>query len=122
VRNIGRPGIAAAAISAVDTAIWDLKARMLELPLVDLLGAQTEALPVYGSGGFTSYELEQLTGELAGWVERGIRRVKMKVGRHPEQDARRVAAARRAIGPDTELMVDANGAFHPKQAIVMPEA
>ena len=57
VRNLGRPGVAAMAISAVDVALWDLKARLLELPLARLLGAVHDAVPVYGSGGFTSYSL-----------------------------------------------------------------
>ena len=56
VRNIGRPGVAATAISAVDIALWDLKARLLALPLADLLGLARDGVPVYGSGGFTSYD------------------------------------------------------------------
>jgi L-alanine-DL-glutamate epimerase-like enolase superfamily enzyme len=54
IRNLGRPGIASMAIAAVDTALWDLKARLLGLPLVTLLGAVRDEVPVYGSGGFTS--------------------------------------------------------------------
>ena len=57
IRNLGRPGIASMAISAVDSALWDLKARLLDLPLVTLLGAVRDAAPVYGSGGFTSYSI-----------------------------------------------------------------
>jgi L-alanine-DL-glutamate epimerase-like enolase superfamily enzyme len=116
IRNQGRPGIASMAIAAVDVALWDLKARVLGTPLVTLLGAAREAVPVYGSGGFTSYSLERLQEQLAGWVERGIARVKMKVGREPEQDDRRVRMARGAIGPRAELFV-ANGAYSRKQAI-----
>ena len=122
IRNQGRPGIASMAIAAVDAALWDLKARLLSVPLVTLLGAARDAVPIYGSGGFTSYSVEQLQRQLAGWVERGIRRVKMKVGRTPADDDARVRAAREAVGPDIELFVDANGAFDRKHALNHAEA
>src|SRR5512143_4048435 len=122
VRNIGRPGVAAAAISAVDVALWDLKAKLLELPLTGLLGLVRPAVRVYGSGGFTSYSDEQLTTQLAGWAEAGIRDVKMKVGREPARDPERVRLARQAIGPDLGLFVDANGAYDRKQALRLAEA
>lgn len=121
VRNIGRPGIASMAISAVDVALWDLKARLLDVPLVTLLGAVRDAAPLYGSGGFTSYSQVQLTRQLEAWVAAGIPRVKMKIGRDPGADIERVAAARRAIGEHAELFVDANGAYAPKQALTMAE-
>jgi L-alanine-DL-glutamate epimerase-like enolase superfamily enzyme len=117
VRNLGRPGIASMAISAIDVAMWDLKARLLDLPLVTLLGAVRDSVPVYGSGGFTSYSDDQLRAQLSGWVESGIPRVKMKIGRDAEADVRRVAIARRAIGDGAELFVDANGAYNRKQAL-----
>jgi L-alanine-DL-glutamate epimerase-like enolase superfamily enzyme len=117
LRNIGRPGIGFMALSAVDIALWDLKARLEEVPLVDLLGARREEVPLYGSGGFTSYSLDRLRRQLAGWVEDGIRRVKMKVGRSPEDDPRRLDAAREAIGDAAELYVDANGAFDREAAV-----
>lgn len=122
IRNLGRPGITSMAISAVDVALWDLKARLLDLPLVTLLGAARESAPVYGSGGFTSYSLEQLQKQLGGWVEQGILRVKMKIGTHPEEDLKRVRAAREAIGPDAQLFVDANGAYSRKQALAQARA
>jgi L-alanine-DL-glutamate epimerase-like enolase superfamily enzyme len=122
VRNLGRPGIASMAISAVDAALWDLKARLLDVALVRLLGAVREAAPVYGSGGFTSYSDQQLRDQLGGWAARGITRVKMKIGRHPEDDVRRARVAREAIGRDVELFVDANGALTRKQALAMAEA
>jgi len=75
-RNLGRPGIVSMAISAVDSALWDLKAHLLGLPLVSLLGAVRQSVPIYGSGGFTSYSTEQLQKQLEGWVDRGIPRVK----------------------------------------------
>jgi L-alanine-DL-glutamate epimerase-like enolase superfamily enzyme len=121
VRNLGRPGLISMALSAVDAALWDVKARLLGVPLVRLLGAARERVPVYGSGGFTSYSVEKLQAQLAGWVEQGIPRVKMKVGSHPEQDVARVRAARQAIGKDAELFVDANGAYSAKQALALAE-
>ena len=117
VRNIGRPGIASMAISAVDTALWDLKARLLEQPLVGLFGQVRDGMPIYGSGGFTSYSNDRLQDQLGGWVEQGISRVKMKIGRDPDWDPNRVAAARRAIGEEADLFVDANGAYSRKQAL-----
>jgi L-alanine-DL-glutamate epimerase-like enolase superfamily enzyme len=119
IRNLGRPGISSMAISAVDSALWDLKARLLDVPLVTLLGAVRESAPVYGSGGFTSYSREQLQRQLGGWAASGIPRVKMKIGRHPDDDVNRVRDAREAIGPDTELFVDANGAYSRKQALAL---
>ncbi|MCG7600853.1 hypothetical protein MHM84_13760 [Halomonas sp. McH1-25] len=122
IRNLGRPGIASMAISAVDVAMWDLKARLMDLPLVSLLGAMRPAAPVYGSGGFTSYANEQLTDQLMRWVDEGIPRAKMKIGREPERDLERIRLARDAIGPASELYVDANGAYARKQALAMAEA
>src|SRR5437870_5524384 len=121
IRNLGRPGIVSMASAAVDAALWDLKARLLDLPLITLLGAVREGVPVYGSGGFTSYSLEQLQKQLGGWVEEGISRVKMKVGSHPPNDLDRVRSAREAIGPKAELFVEANGAYTRKQAIAFAE-
>ena len=120
-RNLGRPGIVSMAISAVDIALWDLKARLLDLPLLTLLGGVRDSVPVYGSGGFTSYSDKQLQDQMAGWVEQGITRVKMKIGRDAKADIGRVAAARDAIGPKTELFVDANGAYSRKQALEQAE-
>jgi L-alanine-DL-glutamate epimerase-like enolase superfamily enzyme len=117
VRNAGRPGIAACAISAVDQALWDLKARALGTSLVDLLGAAHDTVPIYGSGGFCTYSLDRLQEQLGGWAAQGIPRVKMKLGREPENDPKRLDAVREAIGDDVELFVDANGAFTPKDAL-----
>lgn len=122
IRNLGRPGVASSAIAAVDAALWDLKARLLGLPLVSLLGAVRDAVPIYGSGGFTSYSTERLRDQLSGWVEEGIPRVKMKIGRDPGEDLGRVLAAREAIGPSTQLFVDANGAYDRKGALAQAEA
>ncbi|HEU5243527.1 MAG TPA: enolase C-terminal domain-like protein [Gaiellaceae bacterium] len=121
VRNAGRPGIGFCAISAVDQALWDLKARLLDVSLVVLLGAAHDDVPIYGSGGFTSYSEERLCEQLGGWAEAGIPRVKMKVGREPDRDPVRLDAAREAIGDDVELYVDANGAFARKEALAWAE-
>ena len=116
IRNAGRPGIGAMAVSALDVALWDLKARVLGAPLVDVLDRERDAVPVYGSGGFCNYSLDRLAGQLAAWVDEGIPRVKLKIGRRPEDDAARLDAVRAAIGPEPELYVDANGAFSRTQA------
>jgi L-alanine-DL-glutamate epimerase-like enolase superfamily enzyme len=121
VRNLGSRGICANAISAIDVALWDLKARCLDRPLVQILGASRDAVPIYGSGGFTSYSKAQLTEQFSNWVDDdGCRWVKMKVGSEPEKDVVRVKDARAAIGP-AGLFVDANGAYTRKQALEFAE-
>lgn len=121
VRNLGREGLVATAVSALDTALWDLKAKLLDLPLARLLGTFREEVPVYGSGGFTSYPQARLIDQLTGWVERqGCRWVKMKVGSVPQADPERVAAAKAAIG-DGMLFVDANGAYGVKEALLLAQ-
>jgi L-alanine-DL-glutamate epimerase-like enolase superfamily enzyme len=121
VRNIGRDALAATAMSAIDTALWDLKAKLLDLPLAKLLGLVRDSVPVYGSGGFTSYDDTTLQTQLASWVERdGCRWVKMKVGSDPDRDPARVKAAREAIG-NAGLFVDANGALSRKRALTFAE-
>ncbi len=122
VRNLGRSGLAACAISAVDAALWDVKAKLLGVALARLLGMCRKEVPIYGSGGFTNYADEKLCQQLAGWVHRdGCRFVKMKIGSEPARDPARVAKAAAAIG-DHELFVDANGAFSVKQALRFAEA
>ncbi len=127
VRNVGRPGVASMAIAAVDVALWDLKAKLLDLPLSRLLGSVFDEVAVYGSGGFTSYTLDELARQLGRWVhDDGIPRVKMKVGSawdsSPDRDLARAEAAREAIGPGAELFVDANGAYTRKQAVRLSHA
>jgi L-alanine-DL-glutamate epimerase-like enolase superfamily enzyme len=117
VRNIGRAGVAATAVSALDCALWDLKAKLLGLPLVHLLGVIRERVPIYGSGGFTTYTDARLRDQLSAWIaEDGCRWVKMKIGTEPQRDPSRVRAAREAIG-DAGLFVDANGALTQKEAL-----
>jgi L-alanine-DL-glutamate epimerase-like enolase superfamily enzyme len=119
LRNLGQVGLGAMALSAVDVALWDLHARLLGAPLYTVLGAARRRVPIYGSGGFTSYTLGELSEQLGGWARAGIPRVKMKVGRAPAEDPTRVRAARRAIGDDTELFVDGNGAYGRSQSLAM---
>ena len=109
------------AIAAVDVALWDLKARVLGLPLCKLLGMARARVPVYGSGGFTAYSAQRLSEQLGAWVDQGIPRVKIKVGSEPDKDPARVLLAREVIGPRAELFVDANGAYTRKQALALAE-
>lgn len=117
IRNLGETGVAMMAVSAIDNALWDLRARLVNLPLVQLLGQVRSSIPVYGSGGFTSYSDKRLSEQLGGWAERGFAMVKMKIGCEPDRDAERVVAARQAIGGACKLFVDANGAYSVTQAI-----
>ncbi|MEZ5177322.1 MAG: enolase C-terminal domain-like protein [Acidimicrobiales bacterium] len=121
VRNLGPGGLAAHARSAVDVALWDLKARVLGVSLVDLLGATRDRVPAYGSGGFTSLDDHRLAEQLRGWVDAGFAQVKLKVGRDPRADRRRLAVARDAVGPDTALYVDANGGYQRAEALAWAE-
>src|SRR5207244_3803746 len=117
IRNQGQCGIAMMAVSAVDVALWDLKAKIIELPLCNLLGKAKDEILLYGSGGFTSYSEKQTKQQFEGWATQGIKHFKMKIGREPDKDFARVKAARKVIGDNAELFVDANGAFTAQQAI-----
>jgi L-alanine-DL-glutamate epimerase-like enolase superfamily enzyme len=121
LRNAGQPGAGAMALSAVDIALWDLKARLAGVALADALPRVHDAVPIYGSGGFTSYSDETLREQLGGWADDGIAAVKMKVARDPGADEHRVAVAREAIGDEVELMVDANGAYAQAEALEWAE-
>lgn len=122
VRNLGEPGIAAMALSAADIALWDLLACHLNQPLHRLLGAFADAVPCYGSGGFTSYTSAEMHAEIESWMSRGVRAVKIKVGREPDRDVARVRAVRELIGDGVTLYVDANGAYARRQALELGEA
>jgi len=127
VRNAGRPGLVGMAISAVDIALWDLGGRLLDLPLARWWGVEPRPVPVYGSGGFTTYSDDDLRAQLTGWLEQGIGRVKIKVGeswgRCEERDVARTEQARAVVddvrGAGGELYVDANGAYAVGQAVRM---
>lgn len=121
-RNLGRPGLVSCAVSAADTALWDLKARLLGQPLTALFGRCWGEVPVYGSGGFTTYDEATTRAQLEQWVgELGISRVKIKIGeswgRDPGRDLARVALTRYVVGDGTEVFVDANGGYSAKQAV-----
>ncbi|HET7409650.1 MAG TPA: enolase C-terminal domain-like protein, partial [Paracoccaceae bacterium] len=120
-RNLGQTGVVASAIAACDVALHDLKAKLLGIPAATLLGARRDSVPVYGSGGFTSQSDAELAGQLDGWAAEGLPAVKMKIGREPGRDPDRVRIAREAIGPGTELFVDANGAHSRKQALAFAD-
>lgn len=117
IRNNGNCGIAAMAVSAVDTALWDLKAKIYNVPLCTLLGKVKDAMLLYGSGGFTSYSDKQTAQQFENWAAEGITHFKMKVGRDPDKDVHRVKDARKEIGDNAKLFVDANGAYSVKQAL-----
>ena len=117
IRNMGKPGLGSMAVSAVDIALWDLRAKLLGLPLYQALGPFHHSVPVYGSGGFCNYSLKRLTDQLTIWIDMGIPRVKIKTSRHPHQDPERLSACRSAIGDGPVLMTDANGAQTRKEAL-----
>jgi L-alanine-DL-glutamate epimerase-like enolase superfamily enzyme len=121
IRNLGRPGIASMAISAVDTALWDLKAKILDVPLVRLFGQMREEIAIYGSGGFTSYSDRQLQHQFSAWQSQSITKFKMKVGRDAVADLHRVRVARECIGTDADLFVDANGGYSRKQSLAQAQ-
>lgn len=122
VRNLGSAGLCAMAISAVDCALWDLKGKLVNAPLASLLGQARQRVPVYGSGGFTSYSVAQLQKQLGDWAGAGLRWVKMKIGRHPDDDVQRVKAVRAAVGEHAGVFVDANGAYPRKLALQQAQA
>jgi L-alanine-DL-glutamate epimerase-like enolase superfamily enzyme len=120
VRNAGRPGLVGMALSAVDIALWDLTARLHGLPLARLWGGPVTDVEVYGSGGFTTYDDDQLTSQLTSWLELGLPRVKIKIGESWGQaegrDLHRTELARKTVGRGVELYVDANGGYSVGQA------
>ena len=121
-RNLGRPGVGADAVSAVDVALWDLKARLLGISLARLLGHHRTSVPIYGSGGFTTYDDDRTRRQVEHWVgELGVGGCKIKIGeswgRQEARDLERVRLVRRLVGDDIEVMVDANGGYSRKQAV-----
>jgi L-alanine-DL-glutamate epimerase-like enolase superfamily enzyme len=117
IRNSGTCGIAMMAVSAIDNALWDLKAKILDMPVCKLIGQLKNSMLVYGSGGFTSYTKKQLQQQFANWSELGIQYMKMKVGTQPEKDVHRVKEVREVLNDTIQLMIDANGAYTAKQAL-----
>ncbi|WP_102227109.1 enolase C-terminal domain-like protein [Acidimangrovimonas sediminis] len=121
MRNNGRDGPIAMAIAAIDTALWDLKGKLLNQPVAALLGRARDEIPAYGSGGFTSYDAQQMREQLGGWARDGFAMVKIKVGRDPRKDPERLRLSREVIGPDVALFMDANGAQNRKEALALAE-
>ena len=121
LRGVGRKGVTFCALSAVDIALWDLKGKILGLPLHRLFGGNADSVPVYSSGGWTSYSDDQLVDEMKGMVAAGYRHIKFKVGveggKNIRRDAERVRKVREAVGPDVDLLVDANNCFDAGTAI-----
>jgi L-alanine-DL-glutamate epimerase-like enolase superfamily enzyme len=118
VEYIGQTGLATWGIAAIDIALWDIQGKNLGCPVYKLLGACRDSVPVYGSGGWLSYSTDQLLEEVTSYVKRGFKAVKMKVGsKDKRRDIERVKAVRDAIGSDVLLMVDANQAWTPYEAI-----
>ncbi|MFZ3307053.1 MAG: enolase C-terminal domain-like protein [Mycobacterium sp.] len=119
-RNVGTRGLVMQALSAVDVALWDLKARLLDQPLALLLGQARPAVPIYGSGGFTTLDDTQLGEQVATWQEAGCAEMKIKIGQNwganLARDISRVCRLRELAGDDVDLMVDANGGYSVAQA------
>ena len=115
---LGRRGLTISAMSGIDTALWDLKGKMLNVPVLDLLGgACREKMPSYASGGWA--DLEHIGEQLNGYVSKGFGGVKMRVGVMDgtvQKSIDRVKAARAALAPDIKLMVDAHGTFSVPEA------
>ncbi len=116
-RQLGHAGIAAMAISAVDIAMWDLKAKLLDCCLADALPRFHESVPIYASGGFTNYSEQQLRAQVRAWADQGFSSMKIKVGRDKVADPGRIDVVRSVAGPNVELMVDGNGAYTPQEAL-----
>ncbi len=117
---IGRRGLTTRVISAIDNALWDVKGKAANMPVYKLLGGYSDSVPVYIAGGY--YEegkgLEDLAKEMEESVSMGAKAVKMKIGGAPiNEDVERVRVVREAIGPDIDLMVDANAAYRYYDAI-----
>jgi L-alanine-DL-glutamate epimerase-like enolase superfamily enzyme len=119
-RNFGTRGLFMQALSAVDIAWWDLKARLLGVSLVDLFGASRDRVPIYGSGGFTNLAAGQLEEQVAWWQSVGCTAMKIKIGEawgsRADRDLERVGQLRQLAGADAQLMVDANGGYTVAQA------
>jgi L-rhamnonate dehydratase len=125
VRGHGRKGVAFQAISLVDNAIWDLKAKALDMPLYRLLGPIHEQVPVYGSGGWTNYTTDELLQSQRNVRDAGFTATKLKVGKDfgkaERDDIKRVEAVRKELGDDFTIYIDANNGYYAKQAIRLAE-
>lgn len=115
LRGVGRKGLTFGALSAVDIALWDIKGKSLGLPLYKLFGGGRTSVPVYASGGWTSYSDEQLIDEAERMIDRGYSMLKVKVGveggTNPNRDLVRVRKLRDSLGPDVRILLDANNCW-----------
>jgi L-alanine-DL-glutamate epimerase-like enolase superfamily enzyme len=120
-RSAGRKGVALLAMSAIDIALWDLRGKILGLPIYKLLGGSNCLIPVYASGGWLSYTLEQTVEEAKKNVADGYRTIKIKIGaeggKNLRADVKKIEAVRSAIGDEIDLIVDANGIWDASTAI-----
>jgi L-alanine-DL-glutamate epimerase-like enolase superfamily enzyme len=121
LRGIGRKGLTFCALSAVDIALWDLKGKIVNLPIYRLLGGNRTEIPVYSSGGWTSFSDDRLVDEMKGMIARGFKMIKFKVGveggKNPRRDVQRVRKVRDAVGPNIDLLIDANNCFDAATAV-----
>jgi L-alanine-DL-glutamate epimerase-like enolase superfamily enzyme len=109
LHEAGGGGVTTIALAGIDLALWDAAARRTGTSVTGLLGRRHERLPVYGSGVNLHYSLDELVAQVRRWVAAGHRAVKVKIGKpDPLEDLERMRAVRAVLGPDRELMVDAN--------------
>lgn len=115
LRGVGRKGLTFCAVSAVDIALWDLKGKITGMPLFRMLGGNETKIPVYASGGWTSYDDDQLVEEMKRFVSQGYKMIKFKVGveggNNLLRDVKRVGKVREAVGDDIGIMLDANNCW-----------
>ena len=125
MRGAGRKGLCLVALSAVDIALWDLKGKILNLPLYKIFGGSKKFIPTYSSGGWTSYTMEELLNEMKSFVDLGYTTIKMKVGvefgKNIKEDARRVRAVREMVGPKIDIIIDANNVWDSGTAVRFAE-
>ena len=113
-------GIIVNALSGLDNALWDLRAKLLGTPLYQLLGAHSDRVYTYASGGLYGRDktIDDLKDEIGGYIEQGFNGVKIKIGGVSQrEDLNRIAAAREAIGSDARLMIDAVHAYNVPEAL-----
>ncbi len=121
LRGVGRKGMTFCALSAVDAALWDIKGKAFDVPIYRLLGGNRTEIPVYASGGWASYSDEELVAEMTDMVSQGYTAIKFKLGveggRNPNRDVTRVRKVREAVGPDIDLLLDANNCWDAATAV-----
>ncbi|MCL2035126.1 MAG: mandelate racemase/muconate lactonizing enzyme family protein [Oscillospiraceae bacterium] len=126
LRGVGRKGLMFCALSAIDNALWDLKGKILGLPLYRLLGGAERMVPVYASGGWTSYDDGKLLEEVSSMLSKGYTHIKIKVGvdggKNPQRDLQRVRKVREMIGDQIVLMLDANNCWDAATAVKFADA